>query len=338
MNCKPVATMSRIVSCIISRMTSRMSSSTNSRISSRMSSSMMGQTTRCTTSRASTCTGWPAIRHGLLALLGWAAMAACAQSVVEFESLDQRGGSAVMLKAFWFPAPSAAGPSPAVALFHGCGGPYDRRGQLSQRLRDYAALLNGQGMHALVVDSLTPRGERELCTQKIGTRAVTQANRRLDALAALSWLALRNDVDDRRIGMMGWSHGGSTVLAATNLSHRDVADHAVRPRFAVAFYPGCEAELKRGYEPGSRLLMLVGDADDWTPAAPCLGLAQSAAEPKPLIETYAGAYHGFDSTVPVRLRSDVPGGVNPGQGVHVGGNPQALKLSRERLLRFLAEQ
>ena len=310
MNRKSILTMSRIVS----RMTSR------------------------TTSRASRCSGWTAVRHGLLALLGWAAMAACAQSVVEFESLDRRGGSAVMLKAFWFPAPSAAGPRPAVALFHGCNGHYDRRGQLSQRFRDYAALLNGEGMHALVVDSLTPRGERELCTQRLGTRAVTQANRRLDALAALSWLALRNDVDDRRIGMMGWSHGGSTVLAATNLRHRDVAEHAVRPRFAVAFYPGCEAELKRGYEPGSRLLMLVGDADDWTPAAPCVGLAQAASEPKPMMESYAGAYHGFDSTVPVRLRMDVPGGVNPGQGVHVGGNPQALKLSRERLLRFLAEQ
>jgi dienelactone hydrolase len=185
---------------------------------------------------------------------------------------------------------------------------------------------------------LTPRGERELCTQRIGTRSVTQANRRLDALAALTWLALRDDVDDRRIGLLGWSNGGSTVLAATNLRQRDVAAHAVRPAFAIAFYPGCEAELNRGYEPGSRLLMLVGEADDWTPAAPCRSLVQSAAEPKPVIESYAGAYHGFDSDLPVRLRRDVPGGVNPGQGVHVGGDPQALKMSRERLLRFLGEQ
>jgi dienelactone hydrolase len=56
---------------------------------------------------------------------------------------------------------------------------------------------------------------------------------------------------------------------------------------------------------------------------------------KPQIESYAGAYHGFDSTAPPRVRKDVPGGVHPGQGVTVGGNPQALKRSRERLLRFL---
>ena len=274
-------------------------------------------------------------------LLGTSATAR-AQTTVEFESLDRRGGSPVLLKAFWLPAPAAGGPRPAAALFHGCGGPYGpgqgSQRALSQRLRDYAALLNGQGMHALVVDSLTPRGERELCTQRIGTRAVTQAHRRLDALAALTWLALRDDVDDRRIGLLGWSHGGSTVLATTNLRQRDVAAHAVKPAFAIAFYPGCEAELQRGYEPSARLLMLVGEADDWTPAAPCRSLAQAAGEPRPVIETYPGAFHGFDSAAPVRVRRDVPGGVNPGQGVHVGGDAQALKMSRERLLQFLAER
>jgi len=183
----------------------------------------------------------------------------------------------------------------------------------------------------------TPR-ERELCTQRIGTRAVTQANRRLDALGAVAWLARRADVDARRIGLMGWSNGGSTVLAATNQRQRDVAQAAVQPAFAVAFYPGCEGELKRGYQTGARLLMLVGEADDWTPAAPCHELARRAVGVKPEIEGYPGAYHGFDSNAPVRLRNDVPNGVNPGQGVHVGGDAQARQRSRDTLLRFLARQ
>jgi hypothetical protein len=38
------------------------------------------------------------------------------------------------------------------------------------------------------------------------------------------------------------------------------------------------------------------------------------------------------------LRKDVPNGVNPWQGVHVGGDAAALAASRERLLRFLAQQ
>jgi len=274
----------------------------------------------------------------VVAVLALSAGLVRGQTVLEIESLDQRGDRPVMLKSFWFALPETQGPRPAVVLLHGCGGSYDRKGELGARLRAYAALLNLQGMHALVLDSLSTRGERELCTQRIGTRAVTQANRRLDALGAVAWLARRADVDARRIGLMGWSNGGSTVLAATNQRQRDVAQAAVQPAFAVAFYPGCEGELKRGYQTGARLLMLVGEADDWTPAAPCHELARRAVGVKPEIEGYPGAYHGFDSNAPVRLRNDVPNGVNPGQGVHVGGDAQARQRSRDTLLRFLDRQ
>ena len=127
------------------------------------------------------------------------------------------------------------------------------------------------------------------------------------------------------------------MLAATNLRHPDVAAAATRPAFAIAFYPGCEADLKRGYAPQAPLLLLVGQLDDWTPAAPCAALARAAEEPKPEIVTYAGAWHGFDSDAPVRLRKDVPNGVHPGQGVHVGGNAAAWRASRDRIAKFLAE-
>lgn len=254
---------------------------------------------------------------------------------VNFSSFDAPNGQAVMLKAFWFPALEQAAPSarPAVVLLHGCGGPYNGRGALSERTRDYTALLNGLGLHVLVLDSLTPRGERELCTQKIAARQITMLHRRSDALAAVAWLAQQPQVDAQKIGLMGWSNGGSAVLASTNERHTAVASAVVKPSFAVAFYPGCDAELKRGYLPSARLLMLVGEADDWTPAAPCKRLAQvNGVE----IEAYPGAFHGFDSTAPLRVRTDVPNGVNPGRGVTVGGDANALAASRERLLRFLS--
>ena len=268
------------------------------------------------------------------AALGCAA--ALAQVDVTLPSLDTSAGSPVMLTGHWFAARTAAN-APAVVLLHGCGGAYDSRGRLSERMRDYAALLNGVGVQALVVDSLNPRGEKQICTQKVGARAITQSNRRLDALAALQWLAAQPQVDAARLGLMGWSNGGSTVLAATNLHSTEVADAAVKAAFAVAFYPGCAADLKRGYRTHAKLLLLVGEADDWTPAEPCKQLAEQADGVKPQFESYPGAYHGFDSTAPPRLRRDVPNGVNPGQGVTVGGNPEALQRSRERLLKFLAE-
>ena len=276
-----------------------------------------------------------ALRAVVAVVASLLATLAAAQERVSFPSFDGAGNAPVVLSGYYFAA--ATSPAPAIAMFHGCGGAYDKQGALSRRLREYAELFNGLGMHVLVVDSLTARYEKELCTQRTGTRRVTQANRRLDALGAIAYLADRADVDAKRIGMIGWSNGGSTVLSASNLHHRDVAAAVVKPAFAIAFYPGCESDLKRGYSPAAPLLMLVGQLDDWTPSAPCVALATSVTEMRPEIAVYPGAWHGFDSDAPVRLRKDVPNGVNPGQGVHVGGNPAAWRASRDRVVRFLAE-
>lgn len=285
----------------------------------------------------------------LLATVLWAS-AAGAQQEIRIHS--GRGGEAVALKAFWFPAAevslpggaataattATAAPQPAVVLLHGCSGMYGRDGRLAARYGDYLALLRSQGMHALVVDSLGARGEKELCTQKVSERRVTQAHRRQDALAALAWLSVQPGVDAGRLGLLGWSHGGSAVLAATNENHAEVRGAPARAAFAAAFYPGCGVELKRGYASGARLLMLLGGSDDWTPPQPCAELAQAAVGVAPQVVVYPGAFHGFDSTAALRVRKDVPGGVNPGQGVTVGGDREAREKSLQRLKEFLAAQ
>jgi dienelactone hydrolase len=282
-----------------------------------------------------------ALGLGLMACLGLSSVCSvCAAGpTVAVPSLDTTGGAALMLPGHWFPAPQAAGAgaTPALVLLHGCGGFFDRQGRIGARYLDLVARLNAMGVHALAVDSLTPRGETELCTQRLGSRQVTMTQRRRDALGAVAWLAAQTGVDAARIGVLGWSNGGSTVLAATNGRHREVQAAAVKPALAVAFYPGCDTELGRGYEPVAPLLMLLGEADDWTPAAACKQLAGSVSASMPAVQwqAYDGAYHGFDGTAPVRLRKDVPNGVNPGAGVHVGGDPAARAASAQRLQQFL---
>lgn len=252
---------------------------------------------------------------------------------LQVPSLDNASGQPLMLDGWWYAAPGQAS-VPVVLMLHGCGGMLNSRGEPNLRTKEYAALLNAQGWHALALDSLTPRGEKELCTQRIGTRRTTQAERRRDVLGAMRWLAAQPGVDPARIALLGWSHGGGAVLAATNLNHPDVARETVRPRLGVAFYPGCEADLKRGYRASAEALLMVGLADDWTPAAPCQALAGDGP-PRVTVLSWEGANHGFDGTAPLRHRADVPNGANPGQGVHAGGHPQARQASQQALVEAL---
>jgi dienelactone hydrolase len=294
--------------------------------------------------------------HRLTASIGSLAVAGCAAAAaaspdwpmpepqtVQVASLDRPGGTPLLLPGWWFAAPAAdlGAPAgrPALVLLHGCSGVFGRAPRLAARYTEMASRLAALGVQALVVDSLTPRGERELCTQRVGERRTTQQQRRRDALGAVQWLADQPGVDRTRIGLLGWSNGGSTVLSASNLAHPEVARAAVKPSLAVAYYPGCATERERGYEPAAPLLLLLGQADDWTPAAPCKELASAArGEPRPQWVAYEGAHHGFDGTAAVRLRADVPNGATEQSGVHVGGQPLARALAVQRLQAFLHEQ
>jgi dienelactone hydrolase len=58
-----------------------------------------------------------------------------------------------------------------------------------------------------------------------------------------------------------------------------------------------------------------------------------------LVTTYADSYHAFDSpTGTLQLRTDVPNGVNPGRGVHVGPNPAAREAANASVRAFLRQR
>jgi dienelactone hydrolase len=260
---------------------------------------------------------------------------------VEFDSLDRNAGKPVRLFGWFFTAEGSA-KAPAVVALHGCGGLYGGNKDFNSRHRQMAELLQRQGYHVLFPDSFTARGVASICTAKIGSRDINVANRRRDVLGALAWLTARREVDAGRIALLGWSHGGSTVLSANNRQNKEVAAHGVRPRAAVAFYPGCSPYVNAsgGYRPNAPLLVLIGEKDDWTPAKPCVELHGKVHAQYPgdtfELRLYPDSYHDFDApNVPLRVRKDVPNGVNPGKGVTVGSNSVAREKAYAEVVEFL---
>ena len=101
----------------------------------------------------------------------------------------------VQLAAQLFKPANAAGRIPAVAIFHGCGGP----GQNTARM---AGLLASWGYAALVVDSFSARGLKDICGRNWPTQADAES-RAGDIDAALAWLGKQPGIDPHRLAVMG---------------------------------------------------------------------------------------------------------------------------------------
>jgi dienelactone hydrolase len=83
------------------------------------------------------------------------------------------------------------------------------------------------------------------------------------------------------------------------------------------------------------LLVLVGEADDWTPAVPCRDYAARAGRVE--LVAYPGAHHGFDDPASrVRQRTGL-GFTADGSGrAMVGTDPAARADAIRRVTAFLA--
>lgn len=217
----------------------------------------------------------------------------------------------------WLMQPKGVVKAPGIVAMHGCAGVTGRRGDLLPIYRDWAERLVGEGYSVLFVDSFGSRGFRQQCTQK--PRQIIPKERAEDALAAAAWLAKRSDIDASRLALVGWSHGGSTTLWAVDARRqKPEADF----KTAIAFYPGCATPSQQaGWGTRMPLTILIGAADDWTPAEPCRALQRRANVR--YIE-YPGAYHAFDNpNLPVRIRTGLTFSVKGDGTAHVGTDPAA---------------
>jgi dienelactone hydrolase len=208
------------------------------------------------------------------------------------------------------------GPHPAriaaVVMMHGragayseaADGEYDER-TLSRRHQQWGHFWANQGYLALLVDGFGPRGyprgfpRFSYDSRPDSLNEVTV--RPLDAYGALAWLRSRSDVIPDRIGLQGWSNGGSASLAAMA---QPSAPGVVSPtpvtgfRGALVLYPACglKGQFEEGLIPYAPIRVFQGTADEEVSPKRCAELVDKSRALGGNIELtlYPDATHDFD--------------------------------------------
>ena len=255
-------------------------------------------------------------------VLAWCP-AAIAQSVmgqsvlpdrVTFRSLDDRTTLVGYVYAPRVDVDHPAAPAPAVVMMHGRAGAYSSLANgkydattISQRHQMWGELWAEHGYVAILVDGFGPRGyphgfpQHSYDTRPEAVNEVTV--RPLDAYGAIKFLRTRSDVIPDRIGLQGWSNGGSAALAAMAQVAADTPGAVMRgPRLgfraALALYPACGLKgiFDDGYLPYAPVKVLQGDADEEVSPRRCAAFVEKSRAHGGDIDImfYPGATHGFD--------------------------------------------
>jgi dienelactone hydrolase len=198
-----------------------------------------------------------------------------------------------------------------MVLLHACSG-------ITDRTLAWGSWFKTEGYVALAVDSFRPRGTRNVCSSPLNPSISDVLQ---DAFGALAYLRSLPFVNSDRIGVIGWSYGATVALLANVSNYPGKKFQA-----AVAFYPHCGSMPDDTTTP---LLLLLGEADNWTPSWGCANAAKRLQQMgRPVhFALYPGVHHNFDN--PVALGS--------AYGRTVLYDPAATADSEKRVRSFLAQ-
>lgn len=191
--------------------------------------------------------------------------------------------------------PPGSGKGPAIVLVHGSGGIYDAE------LDFWPKQFNAAGIAVFTLDMFGPRGVKSTADDQSQVPFTADV---ADTFAALKLLATHPRVDPGRIALMGFSRGGTAVLRAgmERIIASQKLPNGLRYAAIIPTYAGgCAGVFRVVVKPGvfskAPMLFIHGDADDYTPIAPCKDYADKIAKAGTPVEfvTLQGAHHKFDA-------------------------------------------
>ena len=214
------------------------------------------------------------------------------------ETLDTKQG-----QFFGFTTHKTKTPAPTVIVAHGCDGP-------NVWTEDWSRRLVSWGYNAVVLDQFRKRGfPQGLCLRG---GLVPPDERNLDTSELAEWIQ-KQSWHRGKVGIIGMSHGGGTVI-----------DAAINPATfekisaGVALYPGCKIVRYNYDNPRFPVQVHLGKLDTWTP---CLSSNWSNYDSY----VYENAGHSFDIDMPKRQF----------QGFTLWFDREATELSQSRIKAFV---
>jgi dienelactone hydrolase len=237
--------------------------------------------------------------------------------LVEFDNDRGEALMGVMIR----PDATTPEPMPAVVVLHGSGGLFatpdsnDTKLEVAQQFADWAGMLIQRGYAVMLPSSFYSRGYFEWDDHPPGVDETDRLiMRAYDVYGALRYACAQPFIDCARVGLVGFSNGGSTALLAmherldevTGMSSLTPA--ATRERFVGAFsyYPGCDMQdlvddPAKPYYPTAMVAIhhasrdpLLEDCPARLDAVQAIAEARRASEVPLSLTIYPGAGHGFD--------------------------------------------
>ena len=185
--------------------------------------------------------------------------------------------------------PPGDGPFPAVILYHGHYHPDD----LEPWFQKLVPRLVEANIAVFVIDSFTGR---ETTNTAYYEARLPRAARLTDVFQALKFLAGLDEIDENRIGISGYSVGGTTAMLAADQRINETSLAGGR-RFAALLpvYPACQVRFRYPEPTGVPMLLLLAGNDDYSPSSFCEQYAGEAAAAgyDVKLRKYENALHGW---------------------------------------------
>ena len=184
---------------------------------------------------------------------------------------------------------NAAKKLPAVIIQHGSGMP---SGDWYSKLPE---ALNKSGMVALVPNSHSARG---ITGTGKNQAQLSKADRLYDTFSAFNFLETVPCVDTARVGVTGYSFGGIIAMDSVETVLANKLANGKSYKASMPVYPSCQATFKNTSSTNTKVHVLVGELDDYTPAKYCLDAVDYKKQRGWNIDitVLEGAHHGFIRT------------------------------------------